>query len=44
MTASKSLAAFRKVDAVSLGSHMKFKVNFKIEPFQTIFPLHEIRR
>ena len=33
MTASKSLATLRKVDAVSLWLHLKFKVNFKIQRF-----------
>ena len=36
MTASKSLATFRKVDAVTLGSHLKFKVNFKIQRFSKL--------
>ena len=31
MTASKWLAILRKVDAVSPGSPLKFKVNFKIQ-------------
>ena len=34
MTASKSLAILRKTDAVSLGSPLKFKANFKIQRFE----------
>ena len=34
MTASKSLAILRKIDAVSLGSPLKFKANFKIQRFE----------
>ena len=33
MTASKSLVILRKADAVSLGSPLKFKVNFKVQHF-----------
>ena len=36
MTASKSLAILRKVDAVPLGSPLKFKVNFKIQHFSKL--------
>ena len=36
MTASKSLVILRKVDAVSLGSPLKFKVNFKIQRFSKL--------
>ena len=36
MTASKSLAILRKVDAVSLERPPKFKVNFKIQRFSTL--------
>ena len=36
MTASKSLFVLRKVDAVSLGSPLKFKVDFKIQRFSKL--------
>ena len=36
MTASKSIAILRKIDVVSLGPPLKFKVNFKIQPFSKL--------
>ena len=36
MTASKSLAILRKVDAVTLGSPLKIKVNLKIQRFSKL--------
>ena len=40
MAASKSLAILRKVDAVSLGLSLKFKVNFAVVQ-KTVYPITE---
>ena len=40
MAASKSLAILRKVDAVSLGLSLKFKVNFAVVQ-KNVYPITE---